>query len=89
MPRKTTEQLQQELEELEERVVAIKAILNNRKNQKLQKGILFKKCPICSSSFETMEQRKIYCSKKCRHKASNQNRSKKNIINKLEKNYKS
>ena len=40
------------------------------------KGILEKKCPVCGANFNTMEQRKKYCSGACKTKSSRLNRGK-------------
>lgn len=40
------------------------------------KGILVKNCPVCGVNFNTMEQRKIYCSGACKTKSSRLNKAK-------------
>ena len=32
-------------------------------------GILIRNCPVCGSTFKTMEQRRIYCRNACKTKA--------------------
>ena len=52
-------------------VNALKVVLekNNELEQTLIEGILVKDCPICGITFNTLEQRKIYCSNACKTKS--------------------
>ena len=43
-----------------------------RKRKKVE-GILIRECPVCGASFNTMEQRKIYCSRACKTKSGRLN----------------
>ena len=45
------------------------------------KGILEKNCPVCGVNFNTMEQRKIYCSGACKTKSSRLNKAKQFSMN--------
>ena len=52
-------------------VNALKVVLekNNELEQSLIEGILVKDCPVCGITFNTKEQRKIYCSNACKTKS--------------------
>ncbi len=43
------------------------AILENREEPNT--GILIRVCPVCSTTFNTLEQRRIYCSGACKTKS--------------------
>ena len=43
------------------------AILENRKEPNI--GVLKRVCPVCSTPFDTLEQRRIYCSGACKTKS--------------------
>ena len=43
------------------------AILENREEPNT--GILKRVCPVCSTPFDTLEQRRIYCSNACKTKS--------------------
>ena len=45
-------------------------VLALKQDQQLtNKGVLIRVCPICSTSFNTLEQRRIYCSNACKTKS--------------------
>ena len=43
------------------------------KKRKKVEGILVRECPVCGTRFNTMEQRKIYCSGACKTRSSRAN----------------
>ena len=46
--------------------------LNNQQTQTtgtIELGILVRDCPVCGTRFNTLEQRKIYCSNACKTKS--------------------
>ena len=67
--------LEQEIKKLKIQLQAYELLLDNIKNKQkenrtIEIGILVRKCPVCSATFYTLEQRKIYCSGACKTRSS-------------------
>ena len=63
--------LEQEIKKLKTQLQAYELLLDNIKNQQkktrtIEIGILVRDCPVCGTTFHTLEQRKIYCSNACK-----------------------
>ena len=67
--------LEKEIKKLKIQLQAYELLLDNINNQQdkitgaVEVGILVRNCPVCGTTFNTLEQRKIYCSNACKTKS--------------------
>jgi len=67
--------LEQEIKKLKIQLQAYELLLDKINNQQnkitgaVEIGILVRDCPVCGTTFNTLEQRKIYCSNACKTKS--------------------
>ncbi len=67
--------LEQEIKKLKIQLEAYELLLEKINNEQtepfgnIELGILVRNCPVCGTRFNTLEQRKIYCSNACKTKS--------------------
>ena len=67
--------LEQEIKKLKIQLEAYELLLEKINNEQteatgiIELGILVRDCPVCGTRFNTLEQRKIYCSNACKTKS--------------------